>query len=364
MRFVFVSYNYSGDINSPESWAGRISIYAGSLECMAKKHEVIRIDQINYEGEWNHNNIEYHFLNDGKKKNFFPWHLHRLVKSLNPDIVVVHGLHYPLQLIQLRLKLGKKIKIIVQNHAEKPFPGIKKWLQRTADIGVNAYLFASYEMGKDWVEKGNLGSLDKIYEVMEVSSPFYPVEKNVARLKTGVQDDLCFLWVGRLDKNKDPLTVIKAFLQFIKIKPGAKLYMIFHTMELLAEMEKLLGPEKNHSVFLIGKIPHADMLYWFNSIDFIVSGSHYEGSGTAVCEAMSCGCIPIVTNIFSFRAITDHGNHGLLYPPGNEDALLSAFIKATEMDIAENKKNVLKQFKKNLSFEAIANKFQEIAASL
>jgi glycosyltransferase involved in cell wall biosynthesis len=364
MRFVFVSYNYSGDINSPESWADRIRIYAGALECLAKKNEVIRIDQINYEGEWTQNNIKYYFIKSGKKKEYFPRQLHRFVKSLNPDIVVVHGLHYPLQLIQLRLRLGKKIKLIVQNHAEKPFIGPKKWLQRIADTGVNAYLFASHEMGEDWVKKGNLGSVNKIHEVMEVSSPFHRIDKNISRSKTGMEGDLCFLWVGRLDNNKDPLTVIKAFLQFIKVKPFVRLYMIYHTSELLPEINELLGQEKNHSVILVGKIPHSEMLNWFNSADFIVSGSYYEGSGTAICEAMSCGCIPIVTDIFSFRAITDHGKYGLLYEPGNESDLLSALAQATEMDIEKNRENVLGQFRRNLSFEAIANKIQDVASSL
>ena len=59
-------------------------------------------------------------MNAGNKKNYFPQKLHRFVKSLQPDIVIVSSLNFSIQVIQLRLVLGKKIKIIVQNHAEQP----------------------------------------------------------------------------------------------------------------------------------------------------------------------------------------------------------------------------------------------------
>ena len=106
------------------------------------------------------------------------------------------------------------------------------------------------------------------------------------------------------------------------------------------------------------------MQYWFNSADFIISGSHYEGSGTAICEAMSCGCVPVVTDIFSFRAITANGECGLLYKPGDENALLAALIQTPQMDVQEKRNKALAHFKNNLSFEAIAGKIQEVAASL
>ena len=64
-------------------------------------------------------------------------------------MAIVSGLHFPLQVIQLRLNLGKKVKIIAQNHAEKPFTGIKKYLQRMADQCINAYFFASFAEGQN-----------------------------------------------------------------------------------------------------------------------------------------------------------------------------------------------------------------------
>ncbi len=80
--------------------------------------------------------------------------------------------------------LGKKIKIIVQNHAERPFTRFKKYLQKIADRYINAYLFASHDMGMD--NKGQPCKGGRINQVMEVSSVFSPLEKEIAKSRTGV----------------------------------------------------------------------------------------------------------------------------------------------------------------------------------
>jgi glycosyltransferase involved in cell wall biosynthesis len=365
MKFVFASYIFTKEYKSPEAWIDRIKAYTGIQEALAENNEVISIEQIDYEGEYIKDGVHYYFKRFIKPGSLFPRKLHRFIKSQKPDVVVIQSLHFPLQVIQLRLRLGRKVKIIIQNHAEKPFTGLKKYVQKLADHFTDAYLFASYDMGAEWVEKGNLASTKKIHEVMEVSSVFSPMDKTLARQKTGVADGLIFLWVGRLNDNKGPLTVVKAFLQFAEVQPSAYLYMIYHTNELMAELRELLNisPQKS-KVVLIGRVPHLELQYWYNSADIVLSGSHYEGSGTAVCEAMSCGCMPVVTDIFSFRMITDNGRCGILYEAGNEKALLAGLMQTQQMDIEEKKKTSLEYFRSNLSFEAIAGRIQEAAAGL
>lgn len=367
MRFVFASYVYSGDFSSPAAWLKRINAYTGIQEALSRNNEVISIEQIDYEGQSFNGEVDFRFRRYGKKAlRYFPLRLNRYIKSLKPDVVVIQSLNFPLQVILLRLLLGRHIKIIIQNHAERPATGIRKQLQKIADKGVDAYVFASYAMGIEWVAAGNLGSALKIHEAMEVSSVFYPMHSEVARKKTKVSGNPVFLWVGRLNYNKDPLNVVRAFLKFAKEEPNARLYMIYHTDELLADIKALLAanPEQAPAVVLLGLIPHEDLLYWLNSADFIISGSHYEGSGAAICEAMSCGCVPIVTDILSFRMITNNGDCGILYPPGNERALLEALNKTRQMDIRDKRNRSLAYFKANLSFEAIAKQIERIAYSL
>jgi glycosyltransferase involved in cell wall biosynthesis len=217
----------------------------------------------------------------------------------------------------------------------------------------------------EWAASGSMTSPNKLHEVMEVSSVFYPIDRETALAKTKISAQKNYLWVGRLNENKDPLNVIKAFLAFADHYPDANLYMLYHTEELLPEIKTLLTNHPNaDKIILVGKVLNDEMLYWYNSANFIVSGSRYEGSGTAVCEAMSCGCVPVITDIHSFRSMTDNGNCGILYEPGNEQALLTALLHSQQIELNVYKQKVLDFFQETLSFKAIATKFHAIASSL
>ena len=366
MKIVSTSYINTAAFNDPDAWLQRINFFTGILEKLAKKYQVESIEQINYGGLLERKGVKYHFLNFKKPKLYFPWQLHEYIKKLQPDIVFVNGFIFPLQIIQLRLKLGKSVKIIVINHAEKPATGIRKFLQKQADRVVDKYFFTAEEMGAAWVQRGIIANTDKVAEVMEVSSVFSVMDNTKAVAITGITGSPVFLWVGRLDANKDPLTVIKAFAKFLQEQPAAKLYMIYHTEELIDEIKTLCKKDERlaNAVTMIGKIPHNEMQYWYNSAVFIIAASHYEGGGVAVCEAMSCGCIPLLSNIASFYKMTGCGKCGLFFEPGNEDALLKILLQTSTMNIENERAKAFQQFKNELSFEAIAKKIEQVIASL
>ncbi|MES2110213.1 MAG: glycosyltransferase family 4 protein [Bacteroidota bacterium] len=365
MRYVSLIYDHSPGFTEPGSWFKRIAAYGGILEELAKKNQVISINQIDYKGQAVNNGVIHKFVGFNRKRTHFPFRLNRFVKKLDPDVVIVQGLHNPVAVILLRFILPKRVKIIAHHHAEKPKPGIKIYAQKLADRFVDAYLFASAEMGLDWVKKGVISASGKIHEVMEVSSIFYSTDKSAARQRTGITGNPVFLWVGTLDANKDPLNVVKAFFKYSRHNPNARLYMIYHEAGLLPQIQELIAnDEAGAAIILLGQKPHEELLYWFNSADIFISGSYYEGSGTAVCEAMSCGCIPVVTDIPSFRMITDNGKCGLLYPPGDEQALLSALTEIEKINTVEKRALSLEHFKRKLSFEAIATDIQQIAEGL
>ena len=145
----------------------------------------------------------------------------------------------------------------------------------------------------------------------------------------------------------------------------AKLYMIFQSTELITELQTIVSETKSDSVInLVGKVEHEDLKYWYNSAELIVSSSHYEGSGVAVCEGLSCGCIPILTDIPSFRMMTDDGRIGMLYPAGDETALLNTLSRSLQINREEMKRLVLRQFHAKLSFEASARSIMEAIHTL
>ena len=99
------------------------------------------------------------------------------------------------------------------------------------------------------------------------------------------------------------------------MNPAARLYMIYQETELIDEIKSLLK-EKSvlyEAVKLIGKIPHEDMMYWYSAADFYISGSHKEGSGYSLLEAMACGCPVICSNTSSIPEVV--GDAAELFDP-------------------------------------------------
>jgi glycosyltransferase involved in cell wall biosynthesis len=287
-----------------------------------------------------------------------PFAFNRYVKNLQPDVVIVHGLISPLRVVMLRAVLGHKIKIVGQHHAERPLRYFRALFQRWADRCFDAYLFTSTDLAKDWKSKGLILDLEKVNEVMEASSPFYSLDVDEARKITGVRGSMSFIWVGGLELRKNPVMALKAFADFLQTEPEARLYVIYQSTELLREVEQLAEPHSNIS--LVGQVSNDELLYWYNSVHYVISSSFYEGSGIAVCEAMSCGCIPILTDIPSFRMMTGLGKIGVLFEPGNEKGLVDALHKALTLNAAKEKENVLQQFRDVLSNEAIARNTMNI----
>jgi glycosyltransferase involved in cell wall biosynthesis len=354
MKVVHISYARIAEQN-PERWLEKINFFCGILEEMAKTCEVISLHAIDYNGRLNKNGVHYIFIKRSYSDGLISSKVNEQVIALDPDAVIVHGLGFPWQVLHLQRLLPISVKLFIQNHAERPFRSHKSFLQKMADRNVDGYFFASRDLAKPWIEKRQIANPEKIHEVMEVSSVFAPLERDVAKQKTSVQGEKNYLWVGRLNENKNPLLVIRAFLQFLDSQPEAKLYLIFQQHDMLSDITRLLDAEteKKKQFVLIGTVEHKDMIYWYNSMNFIISTSFYEGSGVAVCEALSCGCFPILTNIPSFRMMTDNGRIGMLYPSNDQNVLVDALGLTAALG-TEVRSKMINWFNERLSFRAIS----------
>ncbi len=362
MNIIHLSYARCQEQYDPVAWLNHLSFFTGILDSMKECATVKSIHCISYEGVLQRQGVEYHFLNLKKWQGIFPLRVNRYIKRLHPDVIIVHGLVFPWQLLLLRFMLSKQVKIVVQHHAEKPLRLHKKFLQKIADRYIAAYFFASNDLAAPWIKVRQLKDISKVHEVMEVSSTFYPIEEIQ---KATPEYTTTYIWVGRLDTNKDPFTLIKAFKQFAAIKPEVKLILIFRGDMLLRETKLLLdegGAAKQ--IALIEDVNHSELLSWYNRAAFVISTSHYEGSGTAVCEAMSCGCIPILSNIPSFRMMTNHAKVGFIFEANNAEALKNALLKSTKIKINEEQKKVLAQYEQELSFNAISRKMLSVIYQL
>jgi glycosyltransferase involved in cell wall biosynthesis len=359
MKIVHVSFAVVRNHDHPEAFLKAIQYFTGILDQQASKHSVISLYTHQLECEFRRKGVFYKFFSPSSDRNLMPLRMCRYVRSELPDVIIVHGLHFSIQLLQLRAHVGSTPFIYMQHHAERPLRSFRKVIQKMADQFVHGYFFASSEIGKDWVERKLIADQAKIHEVMEVSSTFIPVAKSSAKEALGFNDEKIYLWVGRLDKNKDPETLVKAFMAFSNDKSDVKLFIAFQSNDLLDKISRDVSSAAD-KINLLGKLDHVQLTQWYSAADFIISTSFYEGSGLAVCEAMSCGCIPILSNIPSFRMMTGFEKCGLLFEPGNSNSLFDALKISLSMDITKVSEQSLLRFENHLSFPAIARKLEEV----
>jgi glycosyltransferase involved in cell wall biosynthesis len=244
-----------------------------------------------------------------------PIALHREAAALDADVAHVNGIVFPVQTWLLRRALPARTAIVLQDHGTvPPAPSLspRKRLRRAARrVGLSCadgFLFTAAAQAEPWRALGLIRQDQPVLEVLEASRPLRRIPAGQARAASGLRGSPAILWVGHLDRNKDPLTVLRGFDR---------------------------------------------------AADIFVLGSHREGSGYALLEALACGAIPVVSDIPSVRAITRGGTLGALFPPGDAAACASALLTTAQREPAPLRAAIAAHFEATLSWPALGRRALE-----
>lgn len=367
MHIACVSYFYDRELNSAAALLERYGTLTGWAEGLASAGATVSVVQrFACDTEIMHGAVRYHFVCDPTRRAGSPFDPARRINSaviaLQPDVAHVHGLMFVRQAVGLKRGLPG-VPLLVQDHAGHP---PRRWWSRAslrrALKSVDAVSFAARNLACPWIEAGLLPRSLPVFELMEGSSRFRLQTREDARAETGLTGDPFCLWVGRLDANKDPLTVLRGFANVLPHLPKARMALVYDETELLAEVEGWLkaNPQAAAHITLLGQRPHAALEAIYNSADMFLLGSHHEGSGYAALEALSCGVVPILTDVPSFRVLTDNGNMGGLWRVGDAESLTQTLLHWRERLEPETPVSVRRYFETHWSFEAIGR--QALAA--
>lgn len=295
------------------------------------------------------------------------WRLAPRLRRLRPDVVHVFGLSLDLQLALLGpVARVAGAKVVVHFHggvpdARLPYLRVQRWNGRWID----RVLFTTQEQSKPWIAAGVLRPAQAGL-LVESSSPFRGVPREEARRRTGMVGDPVLLCAGSLRELKDPLTVLRGFARIAAELPDARLYFYYLQHDMLPEVHAFLddAPEVATRVELRGRAPLAEMEAIYSSADFLLQASRREWSGLAILEAMSCGCIPIITDIPPFRVMTADGRYGRLFPIGDDAALAEAVLDIDPAERAVLSRAITEHFDRELSFAALASQLERIYREL
>jgi len=365
MRVVQLNYAFDPALLDADALLDAYHTLTGWSDAMASAGATVTVVQ-RWRGSARveRNGIEYQFCSRSD--------LHRIVVAARPDVVHVNGLIFAASAWLLRRRLPASTAIVIQDHgggipgrllgARRP---IARRLLRAAD----ALLFSTIDQADAWRQAGLLPDEPRMFGIMEASTTLRAMPRDDARRITGMTGSPALLWVGRLNANKDPLTVIDGFARVVAALPDATLTMVYGDETMLADVRDRIGQSSalRARVQLIGRVSRDRLAAFYSAADLFVSGSHQEGSGYALLEACACGVTPVVTDIPSFRAITGDGSYGALWTPGNSAAFAAAVMTAWSQHPPSHRSRIADYFERNLSWRAIGQRavgiYEEVLAA-
>jgi glycosyltransferase involved in cell wall biosynthesis len=367
VNIVQVNYAFDERIPDPDALLAAYTTLTGWSEALvsAGASRVSVVQRFHRDAEIRRNGVEYVFRRDSTAANPWGWPcgLHRAVVERAPDLAHVNGFAHPERSWLLRRVLAPSTAMIVQDHAAGPPRGhgsdpvrcVRRAVRRRAMRAFDGFLFSATEQAAPWREAGYIGPDQVVYPVMEASVTVRPIPKADARAATALEGAPAILWVGRLNRNKDPMTILDAVERAITRLPGAILSMIFSEADLLPMIHDRLRKSAPLSgrVRLIGAVPHRLMPAYYSAADIFVLGSHHEGSGYALLEASACGAVPVVTSIPPFRVITAGGTLGATFIPGDASECAKALTLVGRSDLQQASKQVRAHFVRALSWQAV-----------
>lgn len=354
MRLAFLNYHYDTDLQDCFSLIERYHSTTAWSESVRKAgaDSVTVMQRFRSSCHMSINGVAYHFVDDGLPHKL-PWYanprvFHALIGKLNPDIIHYNG--NPSAGRFLRKAVGPRIPIVWQHHGGGLPTGVAKWWYRHTFHVFDAFLFSASDLGWEWKNAGIVRPDQPVFEILEASSLFKSIDQEAARLRLLLEGREIFLWVGRLNQNKDPITVLRAFATVAKDFVDPHIYFLYGDGDLLADVEaeiKDLGIAKR--VHLLGHVDRTLMPEYYSAADYFVLGSHHEGSGFALLEALACGLAPIVTSIPSFRKMLSGSTLGPLWNAGDISSLVEAIRQVRITN--PGRTSIRNHFERHLSYE-------------
>jgi len=101
------------------------------------------------------------------------------------------------------------------------------------------------------------------------------------------------------------------------------------------------------NIICLGRLTPKELKSWYSKTQFYLQLSNFEGFGVAICEAMLCRCVPIVSRVNFLPNII--GDSGFVLNKRNSDMLVDLINMALNSDIIHLEQKARKRIKDNFS---------------
>lgn len=275
--------------------------------------------------------------------------LKNYIKSLNPDVIHIHQVNrlayfvskvaHALSIPVVTTAWGSDVLLIPQKNAFFHFL-VKQTLKRSQVVTADS---------QDMIEAMKaIVSSDKYVLLQYGIDPIRPGEKQNIIFSNRLHKKLY-----RIDK------VIDYFNEFVQLHPEWKLVIGGtgeETEALKNQAEKLKLTDK---IEFVGWLQKAENNDWYAKSTFYISIPESDGTSVSVLEAMSAGCIPIVSDLPVSKEWITNGVNGIIEQQGK-----NPFVQAIDLDAEKcseiNQRNVQERATRTASLK----RFKEIYETL
>ncbi|MCA1994307.1 MAG: glycosyltransferase [Coleofasciculus sp. S288] len=245
---------------------------------------------------------------------------------------------------------------------------LKSYLVKQFYPWADAIVAASKGVAEDLAHMADLPltDIEVIYNPVVTSNFFDKVKEPIAHPWFAPGQPPVILGVGRLVKQKDFLTLVRAFALVRQRHPAQPRLMILGDVD---EREPLIKPQLEALVQELGlegevalpgfvENPYA---YMAKAAVFVLS-SIYEGFGNVVAEALAAGTPVVSTDCESGPAeILEYGKYGKLVPVGDFNALADAIANTLSNPTDPE---ILRQRSQVFSVDRVVDQYLEVLNSL
>ena len=153
------------------------------------------------------------------------------------------------------------------------------------------------------------------------------MDASVMREELGIGDEPLVVTALRLIKGKSPELLISAFAGVLSVVPDAKLVIAGSGQEEDNLSRQIKGLNITNSVFMVGKLRKEKVAQLMAAADVFALPSKMESFGLTLLEASAAGLPVVCSNAGGIPEVFQDGFNGLLYPPGDDDAMAKAIIR-------------------------------------
>ncbi|WP_282043193.1 glycosyltransferase family 4 protein [Winogradskyella flava] len=161
--------------------------------------------------------------------------------------------------------------------------------------------------------------------------------------------DIELLWVRSFASIYNPVLAIMVMERLHEKGLEARLTMIGPEKDGSLAMTKTLAKEKHLNVNFTGKLSKKEWVEISKKHNIFINTTNFDNLPVSVIEAMALGLPVVSTNVGGLPYLINHNEEGLLVPPNNVDAMVSAIMRLKEDNnlrkkIAINARNKSEQF--------------------